>query len=168
MATQRGRPRKASTAASHPPQPTAGPSNAGPSGNAPGAPSVDASAASTGGGGISTMPPPSFNSAGPTTAADCESIALQLVDPNTNLRRKLDIANELRDSAENTRDFAFYEKYLGALIPAVITVLSDEKAISFMKDNLDHVSHCEIERRNELLITASQEYLVVVSAAIAT
>jgi transformation/transcription domain-associated protein len=86
------------------------------------------------------MPPPSYNSSGPVTPADCELLASQLVDPATSARRKLDIANELRDSAENNRDFAFYDKYLGALIPALITVLGDEKTISFMKDNLDYVS----------------------------
>ena len=130
MASQRvGRPRKASTAASHPPVPGIG-----------GTPTVETSAASTGGGGISNMPPPSFSGTGPTTAADCESLANQLVDPSLAIRRKLDIAGELRDSAESNKDFAFYEKYLAILMPALMTVLGDEKTITFSKEGPDQVS----------------------------
>lgn len=130
MASQRtARPRKASTAASHPPV-----------GLAPGAPSVDPSSASTGGAGTSAIPQPSYSSSGPTTTADCENIAAQLTDPNVAPRRKLEIAGDLRDSAETNRDFAFYEKYLGILVPALITVLGDEKTINFSRENLDHVS----------------------------
>lgn len=86
------------------------------------------------------MPHPSYSSSGPTTLADCESIAAQLTDPNVAPRRKLEIAGDLRDSAESNRDFAFYEKYLGILIPALITVLGDERTINFYRDNVDHVS----------------------------
>jgi transformation/transcription domain-associated protein len=128
MATQRtNRPRKSSTAASHPP-----------TGLAPGAPSIDASAAS--GAGMSTMPPPSFSTSGPTTTADCETLAAQLIDTSVPMRRRLEIASDLRDSAETTRDFAFYEKYLAILIPALLTVLGDEKTVTFSKEGLDQVS----------------------------
>ncbi|EIW69900.1 hypothetical protein TREMEDRAFT_71446 [Tremella mesenterica DSM 1558] len=75
------------------------------------------------------MPPPSFSVSGPMTVADCEHLAAQLLDPS--------VAVELRDSAETARDFGFYEKYLGALIPSVCTVLGDERTISFTRDNLE-------------------------------
>lgn len=89
---------------------------------------------------MSSMPPPSYSSTGPTTPADCESLAAQLLDPSVAPRRKLEIASDLRDSAETTRDFAFYEKYLGILIPALITILGDEKTITFSRDSPDQVS----------------------------
>lgn len=100
---------------------------------------MDASVASTGGGGIS-MPAPSYSSSGPMTTGDCENMAQQLLDPNCPTRRKLEVASELRDSAESNRDFAFYEKYLAILIPTLITILSDEKAITFHRDSPDQVS----------------------------
>jgi hypothetical protein len=50
------------------------------------------------------------------------------------------IANELRDTAECAREFAFYEKYLGIFIPMLVTILGDEKGISFAKDSPDYVS----------------------------
>lgn len=71
------------------------------------------------------------------TVADCEHLAGQLLDPGLLPRRKLEIACELRDSAESNRDFAFFEKYLAIFIPALLTILSDEKTISFVKDNTD-------------------------------
>jgi transformation/transcription domain-associated protein len=86
------------------------------------------------------MPPPSFSGTGPTTPSDCESLANQLVDPSVAIRRKLDIAGELRDSAESNKDFAFYEKYLAILMPALMTVLADEKTITFSKEGPDQVS----------------------------
>ena len=86
------------------------------------------------------MPPPSFSGTGPITPSDCESLANQLVDPNVAIRRKLDIAGELRDSAESNKDFAFYEKYLATLMPALMTVLADEKTITFSKEGPDQVS----------------------------
>ena len=78
------------------------------------------------------------------TPADCESLAGQLLDPGLATRRKVEIASELRDSAENNRDYAFYEKYLGVFVPALITVLGDEKGISFNKDSVDQVSRWQL------------------------
>jgi transformation/transcription domain-associated protein len=46
----------------------------------------------------------------------------------------------LRDSAENSKDYAYYAKYLEVLIPAVVTLLGEEKTISFAKDSADQVS----------------------------
>ena len=86
------------------------------------------------------MPPPTSGSVGPINISDCESLAGQLLDPAVGSRRKLDIAIELRDSAENNRDYSFYEKYLAVLVPCVITVLSDEKTINFARDSFDQVS----------------------------
>ena len=83
------------------------------------------------------MPALSFSSNGPMTVADCEHLASQLLDAAVQPRRKLEIASELRDSAESNRDFAFYDKYLSVFIPALLTILGDEKAISFNKDNAD-------------------------------
>ncbi|WRT70688.1 uncharacterized protein IL334_007686 [Kwoniella shivajii] len=120
-----GRPRKASTAASHPP------------GLTPAAdmqtPTPSASAV---GGGMS-MPPPSFSTNGPLTVSDCEYMASQLLEPGIATRKKLEIAFELRDSAESTRDFGFYEKYLSIFVPALITILGEEKSVTFMKDNIE-------------------------------
>lgn len=56
------------------------------------------------------------------------------------MRRRFEIANELRDSAEINKDFAFYTKYLEALIPAVVSILSEEKSIVFFRDTIDNVS----------------------------
>ncbi|WWC98567.1 hypothetical protein V866_005459 [Kwoniella sp. B9012] len=123
-----GRPRKASTAASHPPSTTDSQPHA--QGQTP-TPSVSAA-----GGGMS-MPPPSFSSNGPLTVSDCEFMASQLLEPGVAIRKKLEIAFELRDSAESTRDFGFYEKYLAIFIPALITILGEEKSIVFMKDNIE-------------------------------
>ncbi|BEJ12109.1 hypothetical protein CspHIS471_0205690 [Cutaneotrichosporon sp. HIS471] len=125
------RPRKASTAG------TGGP------------PSVEQSALSTpasGGAGPSnhTGPAPSgiaptnatqTPTTGPMAVPECESLAAQLIDPNTPMRRRMEIASELRDSAESNRDFAFYDKYLGVFIPALVQILGDEKSIVFTKDN---------------------------------
>lgn len=72
---------------------------------------------------------------GPMTVAECESLAAQLVDTNTPMRRRMEIASELRDTAESNRDYAFYDKYLGVFIPALITILGEEKSIVFVKDN---------------------------------
>ena len=83
------------------------------------------------------MPAPSFSSSGPMTAADCEHLAAQLLDPLVSPRRKLDIASDLRDSAENNRDFIFYDKYLSIFVPAVLTILGDERTVSFVKDSPD-------------------------------
>jgi transformation/transcription domain-associated protein len=88
---------------------------------------------------MSNMPPPSFSGTGPTSVADCEALAAQLLDPNVPTRRKTDIASELRDSAEGNKDTSFYEKYLGVLMPAVMTVLADERTIHFIKDSPDQV-----------------------------
>ena len=86
-----------------------------------------------------SLPPPGFSSNAPTTPADCEAFAAQLLDPSISIRRKLELASELRDSAETNRDFAFYEKYLGILIPALITILGDEKSITFSRESVDQV-----------------------------
>lgn len=69
------------------------------------------------------------------TVAECESLAAQLVDTNTPMRRRMEIASELRDSAESNRDFAFYDKYLGIFVPALVQILGEEKNIVFAKDN---------------------------------
>ena len=84
-----------------------------------------------------SMPAPSYSSNGPMTAADCEILAGQLLDPGLAIRRKLEIAAELRDSAESTRDFASYEKYLFIFVPALLHILGDEKTVSFVKDHAD-------------------------------
>lgn len=55
------------------------------------------------------------------------------------MRRKLDIAAELRDSAESNRDHAFYEKYLAVFIPVLMTILGDSKSIIFIKENAEQV-----------------------------
>ncbi len=83
------------------------------------------------------MAAPSFSSNGPITVAECEQLAGQLLDPSINPRRKLEIASELRDSAESNRDFKFYDSYLAIFVPALLTILADEKTISFVKDNPD-------------------------------
>ncbi|ODN82926.1 hypothetical protein L202_01173 [Cryptococcus amylolentus CBS 6039] len=113
-----GRPRKSSTAASHPhPSETPTPSAAG--------------------GGATSMPPPSHTSNGPMSVSDCEFLASQLLEPSFPTRKKLEIALELRDSAENNRDFGFYDKYLSVFVPALISILGDEKSITFVKDNVE-------------------------------
>ncbi|WVR08546.1 hypothetical protein IAU60_005601 [Kwoniella sp. DSM 27419] len=88
------------------------------------------------GGGMS-MPPISASSNGPTTPIDCEHMAAQLLEPGPTTRRKLEIAIELRDSAESSRDHVFYEKYLSIFVPAIITILGEEKSITFAKDNIE-------------------------------
>jgi hypothetical protein len=50
------------------------------------------------------------------------------------------VACELRDTAESNRDFAFYNIYLSVFIPALVTILGEEKNIAFGKDSFDHVS----------------------------
>nr|XP_019007357.1 transformation/transcription domain-associated protein [Kwoniella pini CBS 10737]OCF46138.1 transformation/transcription domain-associated protein [Kwoniella pini CBS 10737] len=129
------RPRKASTAASHPPGITPSTDNPSqpPAQSQNHTPTPSASAV----GGNMSMPPPSFSTNGPLTVADCEFMVSQLLEPSVNPRRKLEIAFELRDSAEQTRDFGFYEKYLAIFIPALITILGDEKSVTFVKDNLE-------------------------------
>jgi transformation/transcription domain-associated protein len=72
---------------------------------------------------------------GPMTVPECEALAAQLTDTNIPLRRRMEIASELRDSAESNRDYTFYDKYLGVFIPALITILGEEKHIVFVKDN---------------------------------
>ncbi|WWD20697.1 hypothetical protein CI109_105173 [Kwoniella shandongensis] len=119
-----GRPRKASTATPHPLPLAATPSTETPTPSA------------VGGGGMS-MPPPSFSSNGPMSVSDCEFLAGQLLEPGIATRKKLEIAFELRDSAETNRDFGFYEKYLSIFVPALITILGDEKSITFVKDNAE-------------------------------
>lgn len=87
-----------------------------------------------------SMPPPSYTSNGPMSVSDCEFLASQLLEPTVTARKKLEIALELRDSAENNRDFGFYDKYLSIFIPALISILGDEKSITFVKDNVEQVS----------------------------
>ena len=125
-----GRPRKASTVTPH-----ALSTNGTPTLET--TPSYTANGAGGVAGGAVTMPAPSFSSNGPMTTADCEHLAGQLLDGGVSARRKLEIASELRDSAESNREFAFYDKYLAIFIPTLITILSDEKTISFMKDSAD-------------------------------
>lgn len=69
------------------------------------------------------------------TVAECESLAAQLVDTNTPMRRRMEIASELRDSSESNREYAFYDKYLAVFIPALVQILGEEKNIVFQKDN---------------------------------
>ena len=57
------------------------------------------------------------------------------------------IACELRDTAESNRDFAFYNIYLSVFIPALVTILGDEKSIAFGKESFDHVSIALPEER---------------------
>nr|XP_018259603.1 transformation/transcription domain-associated protein [Kwoniella dejecticola CBS 10117]OBR81761.1 transformation/transcription domain-associated protein [Kwoniella dejecticola CBS 10117] len=90
--------------------------------------------ASAVGGGVSVQPPYSTGN-GPSTVADCEYMVSQLLEPGLNPRRKLELAFELRDTAEQTREFSFYEKYLAIFIPALITILGDEKSVTFVKEN---------------------------------
>lgn len=71
------------------------------------------------------------------SVSDCEFLASQLLEPAVTARKKLEIALELRDSAENNRDFGFYDKYLSIFIPALISILGDEKSITFVKDNVE-------------------------------
>jgi transformation/transcription domain-associated protein len=118
-----GRPRKPSTVASHPP--TVNPSNETPTPSAAGGPAP-------------SVPTPIYSSSGPMNVAECEAMAAQLLDPNSPIRRKTDIAAELRDSAETNRDFAFYEKYLAIFIPVLVTILGDESNIIFVKDTTEH------------------------------
>ncbi|WVQ95626.1 hypothetical protein IAU59_002724 [Kwoniella sp. CBS 9459] len=120
-----GRPRKASTATPHPI----------PTGGTPAAETPTPSASAIG--GSMAMPPPSFSSNGPMTVSDCEFMAAQLLEQGVTTRKKLEIAFELRDSAESNRDFGFYEKYLSIFIPALITILGEEKSITFTKDNIE-------------------------------
>ncbi|WVQ85959.1 hypothetical protein IAT38_008127 [Cryptococcus sp. DSM 104549] len=124
-APRTGRPRKASTATPHP-LPLAGAT-----------PAVETPTPSAIGGAGVSMPPPSFSSSGPMSASDCEFLASQLLEPGVTTRKKLEIALELRDSAENNKDFQFYEKYLSIFIPALITILGEEKSITFVKDNVE-------------------------------
>lgn len=80
-AARMGRPRKASTAASH-----AGPSNA----PADATPSASTPAPGTTGGGPSLAPGTMHSfapSTGPQTVAECENFAAQLLDPNTSKSR---------------------------------------------------------------------------------
>ncbi|KAK4687186.1 transformation/transcription domain-associated protein, partial [Tremellales sp. Uapishka_1] len=119
-----GRPRKASTAATHPLALSGG------------TPTIETSTPSALGIGMS-MPAPSYTSNGPMNAADCDAMAAQLLDPAYPLRKKLEIASDLRDSAEGNKDFAFYDKYLAAFIPALMTILGDERSITFMKDSIE-------------------------------
>lgn len=69
------------------------------------------------------------------TVAECEALAAQLTDPATPLRRRIEIASELRDSAESNREYTFYDKYLAVFIPALVQILGEEKNIVFVKDN---------------------------------
>lgn len=84
------------------------------------------------------MPAMSYTSNGPVTIADCEQLAAQLLDTSLAPRRRLDAAQELRDSAESNRDYAFYDRYLGVFIPVVVQILGDEKTVSFGRENFDH------------------------------
>ena len=52
-------------------------------------------------------------------------------------------ASDLRDSAESNKDYAFYDKYLAIFIPALMTILGDEKSITFVKDCQEQVSENE-------------------------
>ena len=52
----------------------------------------------------------------------------------------MDVASELRDTAESQRDFAFYTSYLSVFIPALQTILGEEKTIAFGRESFDHVS----------------------------
>lgn len=58
----------------------------------------------------------------------------------------MEIATDLRDSAEVVRDPAFYEKYLAIFIPALVTLLEDEKTVSFLKDSQDQVSRLFVNK----------------------
>jgi transformation/transcription domain-associated protein len=44
----------------------------------------------------------------------------------------------LRDTAEAQRDFAFYTNYLAVFIPALQTILGEEKTIAFGREAYDH------------------------------
>ncbi|WWC92285.1 uncharacterized protein L201_007239 [Kwoniella dendrophila CBS 6074] len=145
-----GRPRKASTAANITQTPQAAPSTSAPApvSALPPVPTIStptptqasipsAPVSAIGGGTGISMPPPSFSNNGPLTVSDCEFMASQLLEPGIATRKKLEIAFELRDSAESTRDFGFYEKYLSIFVPALITILGEEKSVTFMKDNIE-------------------------------
>ncbi|WVN89695.1 uncharacterized protein L203_104925 [Cryptococcus depauperatus CBS 7841] len=119
-----GRPRKSSTATPHS-LPLISTS------------AVDTPTSSAVGFGGMSMPPPSHTSNGPMSVSDCELLASQLLESGVTARKKLEIALELRDSAENNRDFGFYDKYLSIFIPALIQILGDEKTITFVKDSVD-------------------------------
>lgn len=51
----------------------------------------------------------------------------------------METIGELRDTAEGQKDFAFYEKYLGVLMPAITGLLGEEDKIVFFKDAMDQV-----------------------------
>lgn len=57
----------------------------------------------------------------------------------TAARRRQEVAVELRDSAENNKDYAFYAKYLEILMPVVLGILGEEKTIAFQKESPDQV-----------------------------
>jgi transformation/transcription domain-associated protein len=145
-----GRPRKASTATPNPLPIAVTPTVETPTPSAAGV--------------ATSMPAPSLGSNGPMTPAECEQLAAQLTEPGVReyrrpvrmrcgeaeagradaythiaMRRKLDIAAELRDSAESNRDHAFYEKYLAVFIPVLMTILGDSKSIIFIKENAEQV-----------------------------
>jgi transformation/transcription domain-associated protein len=55
------------------------------------------------------------------------------------VRKLTFLACELRDTAESNRDFALYNVYLSTFIPALVTILGDEKTIAFGRESFDHV-----------------------------
>ena len=81
----------------------------------------------------------SHASNGPTSVAECEAVARLLQDKDVPLRRRVEMMSELKDSAEQPREFNFYGKYLEVLVPAVMALLGDEDKIVFYKDHMEQV-----------------------------
>ncbi|CDZ98369.1 Histone acetyltransferase SAGA, TRRAP/TRA1 component, PI-3 kinase superfamily [Phaffia rhodozyma] len=74
--------------------------------------------------------------AGIVSVADCETFAARLMDPGSDVKTKLAIATELRESVEQFRDVD-YARYLDILLPAFTEVLRNGTPV-FGKEMGEH------------------------------
>lgn len=81
---------------------------------------------------------------GPTTQQECEVWAARLKDPSLELVRRLQLALELRDSADTPRDGGIYAAFLYTLVPAVTNLLLEgSPGPTFQRDTMEQVSLIE-------------------------
>jgi len=68
----------------------------------------------------------------------------------------------LRDTAESNRDFALYGVYLSTFIPALVTILGDEKTIAFGRESFDHVCSLALDKIVKLILLALSAHIAVI------
>lgn len=80
--------------------------------------------------------PTSMSGGGPNTQQECEAWLSRLKDTNLEIARRIQLALELRDSADSTRDQAHYSTYLTVLVPGVTKLLLEgSPGVTFVRES---------------------------------